>query len=112
MMDKIIIKVTSAHAYAVIFLSNWNNMNSVVIRPKPARIGNFLNSMGDLKGRARADCLNRSQISDKLTKVNATKMPKTERLANMTILPRESDTASIEKIIIVKTAIQGVLRFF
>jgi len=81
----------------------------VVIRPNPASIGKFLNLNGEVKGRIRLGLLKRSHITEKLTNAKTIKIPKTERLAIVTILPNDKITAAIEKIIIVKIAIHGVL---
>ena len=94
------------------FLSNSNIIIIDVNRPIPASIGNFLILKGEVKVRIRLGCLKRSHIKEKLTNANTTKIPKTERLAIITILPSDKTTAAIVKIIIAKVATHGVLVFF
>lgn len=56
--------------------------------------------------------MKRSHITEKLTNANATKMPKTEILAIIEILPEDKITATMAKTIIAKVATHGVLVFF
>ena len=60
-------------------------------------MGNFLILKGEVKVRIRLGCLKRSHITEKLTNANTTKMPKTEILAIIAILPEDKITADYGK---------------
>ena len=59
----------------------------VTTKPNVGSIGTFPILKGNLKGLWRLGCLNRSLITDRLTRAKTISIPKTEMLATSEILP-------------------------
>lgn len=84
-------------------------MIAIVTRPNPASIGNFFHVNGDAKDLCKAGCLNLNHITERLTNPNTVRIPKTETLASITILPEDRRMVIRVRTIVSATAIQGVL---
>lgn len=59
----------------------------VVTKPNAGIMGTFPILRGNLKGLCRLGCLNRSLITDRLTRAKTISIPNTEMLATSEILP-------------------------
>ena len=79
------------------------------INPKKGITGNFFMLRGTLKGLFRFGLLYRSHINERLTSANVIKTPRLVMFAINSMSPKKMK--SIEKIMVVNIAVQGVFVF-